>query len=49
MAERGTGVFVMPGNDDPWTCDAVLEDATTSSRATIASSASAPYEMISCA
>ena len=25
MAEYGIDVFVMPGNDDPWSCDAVIE------------------------
>ena len=28
MAEYGIDVFVMPGNDDPWSCDAVLEAAS---------------------
>jgi Icc-related predicted phosphoesterase len=28
MAEYGIDVFVMPGNDDPWACDAVIEAAT---------------------
>jgi Icc-related predicted phosphoesterase len=27
MAEYGIDVFVMPGNDDPWSCDAVIEAA----------------------
>jgi Icc-related predicted phosphoesterase len=28
MAGYGIDVFVMPGNDDPWACDAVIESAT---------------------
>jgi Icc-related predicted phosphoesterase len=27
MAGYGIDVFVMPGNDDPWACDAVIESA----------------------
>ena len=27
MSEYGIDVFVMPGNDDPWSCDAVIEAA----------------------
>jgi len=27
MAAYGIDVFVMPGNDDPWSCDAVIESA----------------------
>ena len=27
MAAYGIDVFVMPGNDDPWSCDAVLDEA----------------------
>ena len=27
MAAHGIDVFVMPGNDDPWSCDAVIESA----------------------
>jgi Icc-related predicted phosphoesterase len=27
MAEYGIDVFLMPGNDDPWSCDAVIEAA----------------------
>jgi len=27
MGEYGIDVFVMPGNDDPWSCDAVIEAA----------------------
>ena len=27
MAEYGIDVFVMPGNDDPWSCDPVIENA----------------------
>lgn len=27
MAEYGVDVFVMPGNDDPWSCDEILESA----------------------
>jgi Icc-related predicted phosphoesterase len=28
MSEYGIDVFVMPGNDDPWSCDAVIEAAS---------------------
>ena len=28
MAQYGIEVYVMPGNDDPWSCDAVIEDAS---------------------
>ena len=28
MAEYGIDVYVMPGNDDPWCCDAVIEQAS---------------------
>lgn len=28
MSGYGIGVYVMPGNDDPWSCDAVIEQAT---------------------
>lgn len=28
MAQHGIEVFVMPGNDDPWACDEVLESAS---------------------
>jgi uncharacterized protein len=28
MPEYGIDVFVMPGNDDPWSCDAVIESAS---------------------
>ncbi len=28
MAQYGIEVFVMPGNDDPWSCDAVVESAS---------------------
>src|SRR6266536_961997 len=27
MTEYGIDVYVMPGNDDPWSCDAVIEEA----------------------
>jgi uncharacterized protein len=27
MAEYGIDIFVMPGNDDPWSCDAAIETA----------------------
>jgi Icc-related predicted phosphoesterase len=28
MAEYGIDVYVMPGNDDPWSCDAIIEQAS---------------------
>ncbi|HEY4830873.1 MAG TPA: hypothetical protein VIH85_29160 [Solirubrobacteraceae bacterium] len=28
MSQYGIGVYVMPGNDDPWSCDEVLETAS---------------------
>jgi uncharacterized protein len=28
MAQYGIGVYVMPGNDDPWCCDKVIEEAS---------------------
>jgi uncharacterized protein len=28
MAAYGIDVYVMPGNDDPWSCDAVIESAS---------------------
>jgi uncharacterized protein len=28
MSQYGIDVYVMPGNDDPWACDAVIESAT---------------------
>ena len=28
MSEYGIDVYVMPGNDDPWSCDPVLEGAS---------------------
>jgi Icc-related predicted phosphoesterase len=28
MSQYGIGVYVMPGNDDPWSCDAVIEEAS---------------------
>ncbi len=48
MAPLGIEVHVMPGNDDPWSCDAVLAAAThvvsSDDRVTMVG----PHEMISC-
>jgi uncharacterized protein len=48
MAEYGIDVYVMPGNDDPWACDAVLESATHVQACDDRVVHVGPYEMISC-
>jgi uncharacterized protein len=49
MAEYGIEVYVMPGNDDPWSCDAVLERATHVVACDDRVVRVGPHEMISCA
>ena len=49
MAQLGIEVFAMAGNDDPWSCDAVLESAAhVVACDDCASSTSEAHEMISC-
>jgi Icc-related predicted phosphoesterase len=48
MAEHGIDVFVMPGNDDPWACDAVLEAAAHVTACDDRVVMVGPHEMISC-
>jgi Icc-related predicted phosphoesterase len=48
MAEYGIDVFVMPGNDDPWACDEVLESATHVKACDDRVVMVGPHEMISC-
>jgi uncharacterized protein len=49
MAEYGIGVYVMPGNDDPWICDPVLEAASHVVACDDRVVRVGPHEMISCA
>ena len=49
MPERGIEVFVMPGNDDPWSCDAVLASATHVQSCDGRIVRVGAHEMISCA
>jgi uncharacterized protein len=48
MATYGIDVFVMPGNDDPWACDAVLESAAHVKACDDRVVMVGPHEMISC-
>jgi Icc-related predicted phosphoesterase len=48
MAEYGIDVFVMPGNDDPWSCDAILEAAKHVKACDDRVVMVGPHEMISC-
>jgi Icc-related predicted phosphoesterase len=48
MAEYGIDVFVMPGNDDPWGCDAILENASHVTACDDRVVQVGPHEMISC-
>jgi len=48
MAGYGIDVFVMPGNDDPWACDAVLEAAAHVTACDDRVVMVGPHEMISC-
>ena len=49
MREYGIAVYVMPGNDDPWSCDAVLEEAEHVTACDDRVVRVGPHEMISCA
>jgi len=48
MAGYGIDVFVMPGNDDPWACDEVIESATYVHACDNRVVKVGPHEMISC-
>jgi Icc-related predicted phosphoesterase len=48
MAAYGIDVYVMPGNDDPWSCDAVIEEATHVQACADRVVRVGPHEMISC-
>jgi Icc-related predicted phosphoesterase len=49
MSGYGIDVFVMPGNDDPWSCDAVIEAAEHVQACDGRVVMVGPHEMISCA
>lgn len=49
MPPQGIGVYVMPGNDDPWSCDAVLEAASHTVSCDDRVVQLGDHEMISCA
>jgi uncharacterized protein len=49
MSQYGIDVFVMPGNDDPWSCDAVLENAAHVRACDERIVRVGGHEMISCA
>jgi uncharacterized protein len=49
MAQYGIGVYVMPGNDDPWSCDAIIEQASHVVACDDRVVQVGPHEMISCA
>jgi uncharacterized protein len=48
MAAYGIDVYVMPGNDDPWSCDAVIESASFVQVCDDRVVRVGPHEMISC-
>ena len=48
MSEYGIDVFVMPGNDDPWACDEVIESASHVKACDDRVVMVGPHEMISC-
>jgi uncharacterized protein len=48
MAAYSIDVFVMPGNDDPWSCDAVVEEAAHVQACDGRVVRVGPHEMISC-
>jgi uncharacterized protein len=48
MAGYAIDVFVMPGNDDPWACDAVIESAAHVQACDDRVVRVGPHEMISC-
>ncbi|MBS1862057.1 MAG: metallophosphoesterase [Actinobacteria bacterium] len=47
MAERGVGVFVMAGNDDPWSCDETIAAASWVTACDARVVHLGPHEMIS--
>jgi Icc-related predicted phosphoesterase len=49
MSEYGIAVFVMPGNDDPWSCDAVIAGAAHVTACDERVVRVGDHEMISCA
>jgi uncharacterized protein len=49
MSEYGIDVYVMPGNDDPWSCDPVIEQASHVVACEDRVVRLGPHEMISCA
>ena len=49
MSEYGIDVFVMPGNDDPWSCDAVIAEAAHVTACDERVVWVGDHEMISCA
>ncbi len=49
MADYGIDVFVMPGNDDPWSCDPVIENAAHVQACDDRIVRVGDHEMISCA
>ena len=49
MAEYGIDIFVMPGNDDPWSCDEVIENASHVQACDERVVRVGDHEMISCA
>jgi uncharacterized protein len=49
MSEYGIEVFVMPGNDDPWSCDEVIENASHVQACDDRVVRVGDHEMISCA
>jgi uncharacterized protein len=48
MAAHGIDVLVMPGNDDPWACDAVIESAAHVQACDDRIVKIGPHEMLSC-
>jgi Icc-related predicted phosphoesterase len=49
MSKYGIDVYVMPGNDDPWPCDEVIEHASHVVACEDRVVSVGPHEMISCA
>lgn len=49
MAAYGIAVYVMPGNDDPWSCDDIIERARHVQACDDRVVRVGPHEMISCA
>jgi len=49
MSEYGIDVFVMPGNDDPWSCDAVIAGAAHVTACDERVVRVGDHEMVSCA